>query len=104
MILFGAALGAAGGSARALEAAALPRFFGTLYLGSIRGTVMALTVVGTAIGPLVLALGHAASGSYVPALRWLLVLPGIVAVLGITADAPSRPSSPTVEGPTGRSG
>jgi MFS family permease len=103
-ILFGAAIGAAGGSARALEAAALPRFFGTVYLGSIRGTVMALTVVGTAIGPLVLALGHAASGSYVPALRWLLVLPAVVVVLGLTADAPTRPSSPTVEGPAGRSG
>lgn len=87
-IAYGAALGAAGGSARALEAAALPRFFGTRHLGSIRGLVMAMMVVGTALGPFALALGQSIAGSYVPVLRWLLVLPVGVVILGLTADTP----------------
>lgn len=90
---YGAALGAAGGSARALEAAALPRFFGTRHLGAIRGIVMGLMVVGTAVGPSLLAWGHAVSGSYVPVLRWLLVLPLAVVVVGLTADVPDRDGS-----------
>lgn len=92
--LYGAALGAAGGSARALEGAALPRFFGTRHLGAIRGMVTLVMVVGTAVGPSMLALGHDLTGSYMPALYWLLLLPAAVVVLGITADAPGRGSEP----------
>lgn len=92
--LYGAAVGASGGSARALEAAALPRFFGTLHLGAIRGIVKASAVAGTAFGPILLALGHGMSGSYVPVLRWSLVLPLAVAILGILAPPPSlRPNA-----------
>lgn len=91
--LYGAAVGASGGSARALEAAAFPRFFGTLHLGSIRGVVMASSVAGTAFGPILLALGHAASGSYVPVLRWSLLLPAAIAVLGLVAPTPTRPAA-----------
>lgn len=86
---YGAALGAAGGSARALEAAALPRFFGTHHLGAIRGVVMASMVIGTALGPIALALGQSVAGSYLPVLRGLLVLPVAVVVLGLTADTPA---------------
>lgn len=86
--LYGAALGAAGGSARSLEAAALPRLFGTLHLGSIRGVVMSVTVVGTAIAPVMLSLGFAASGSYQPVLNALLVLPATVVITGLIADRP----------------
>ncbi len=89
---YGAAIGAAGGSARALEAAAFPRFFGTVHLGSIRGVVMASSVAGTAFGPILLALGFAASGSYIPVLRWSLLLPAAVAVLGVVAPVPRHPS------------
>ncbi len=89
-VAYGAALGAAGGSARALEGAALPRFFGTLHLGGIRGVSMAAMVIATALGPFALAMGRSAAGSYLPALRWLLLLPAAVVVLGLTADRPAR--------------
>jgi MFS family permease len=88
--LYGAAVGASGGSARALEAAAFPRFFGTVHLGSIRGIVMAASVAGTAFGPILLALGHAASGSYIPVLRLALVLPLAVVLAGVVARPPHR--------------
>ncbi len=84
--LYGAAFGAAGGSARALEAAALPRLFGTLHLGSIRGVVMTLTVIGTAVAPFLVSVGHDLTGSYIPVLRLLLVLPIAVVVIGLVAD------------------
>lgn len=84
--LYGAAFGAAGGSARALEAAALPRLFGTRHLGSIRGVAMTLTVVGTAVAPFLVSLGRDLTGSYIPVLRLLLVLPVAVVVVGLVAD------------------
>lgn len=90
--LYGAAVGASGGSARALEAAAFPRLFGTLHLGSIRGIVMAASVAGTAFGPILLALGHAMSGSYIPVLRVSLVLPVVVVVLAAVAPRPATPA------------
>lgn len=91
--LYGAAVGSSGGSARALEAAAFPRFFGTLHLGSIRGLVMASSVAGTAFGPILLALGHAMSGSYVPVLRASLGLPAVVVALAVAARPPARLAS-----------
>lgn len=90
--LYGAAFGAAGGSARALEAGALPRIFGTLHLGSIRGVVMTLTVLGTAVAPFLVSLGRDLTGSYLPVLRLLLVLPAAVVAVGLFADR--TPSSP----------
>lgn len=90
--LYGAAFGAAGGSARALEAGALPKIFGTLHLGSIRGVVMTLTVLGTAVAPFLVSVGRDLTGSYVPVLRMLLVLPAAVVVVGLFADRP--PASP----------
>lgn len=49
---------------------------------------MASSVAGTAFGPILLALGHAASGSYIPVLRWSLLLPAGVAVLALVAPSP----------------
>ncbi len=102
--MYGAAIGAAGGSARALEGAALPRFFGTRHLGSIRGMVTLVMVVGTAVGPSLLALGHDLTGSYQPALYWMLLLPAAVIVLGITADTPGQGSEPAMSPDAGAGG
>jgi MFS family permease len=88
--LYGMALGAAGASARALEGAAFPQLFGLQSLGEIRGTVHALSVASTAFGPLALSLGRDLTGSYVPVLLWLLVIPVGVVVLGMFAPDPRR--------------
>lgn len=96
--LFGAGIGAAGGSMRALEAAALPAYFGTAHIGAIRGLVMTINVAATAFGPLALALGFSQFGSYGPALTVLLVLPVGVGVTALFATPPSPDQRP----PSGR--
>lgn len=85
---YGMAVGAAGSSVRALEAAAFPRLFGLTHLGAIRGVVTAISVASTAFGPLALSLGRDLTGSYVEVLLWLLVVPIAVAAFGLVAPAP----------------
>ncbi|MFU8840280.1 MAG: MFS transporter [Nitriliruptoraceae bacterium] len=91
-ITYGVLVGAAGASARALEAASFPKLFGLGHLGSIRGVVTAISVGSTAFGPLALALGRDLTGSYQGVLRLLLVVPLAVVLLGLLAPTPSRPS------------
>jgi MFS family permease len=86
--LYGMAVGAAGSSVRALEAAAFPKLFGIRHLGSIRGVVTAISVASTAFGPLALSLGRDLTGSYVQVLLALLVVPVAVGAFGIVAPAP----------------
>lgn len=93
--LYGMAVGAAGAAARALEGAAFPQLFGTRALGEIRGVVHGLSVASTALGPLALSLGRDLTGSYLPVLRWLLVVPLGVTLLGLVAPDPRRPASTT---------
>jgi MFS family permease len=91
---YGVVVGAAGASARALEAASFPRLFGLAHLGAIRGVVTAISVGSTAFGPLALALGRDLTGSYELVLRLLLVIPAAVIVLGLVAPTPSRAARP----------
>jgi MFS family permease len=85
---YGMAVGAAGSSVRALEAAAFPKVFGIAHLGAIRGVVTGISVASTAFGPLALSLGRDLTGSYVQVLLWLLVVPAAVAVFGVLAPEP----------------
>jgi MFS family permease len=96
-VLYGTALGVAGNSFRTVEAAALPRYFGTDSLGEIRGIVHAVAVAASAVGPVALALGHNGTGSYRPLLLALTVLP-----LGLLVAAALCPEPEPVEvTPTG---
>ncbi len=90
-VAYGVALGASGAAARSLEAAAVPRLYGLRHLGAIRGLVTALGVSSTALGPLALSLGRDLTGGYVSVLRWLVILPVVVAVLGALAPMPGAP-------------
>jgi len=85
------ALGASGAAARSLEAGAVPRLYGLRHLGAIRGVVTALGVASTALGPLALSLGRDLTGGYATTLRWLVLLPVTVAVLGMLAPEPGAP-------------
>lgn len=87
-IAFALVLGAAGGSVRSLEVAAVPRLFGTGHLGAIRGVVMTLSVTGAALGPWLLAMGHEHLGSYGSALNLLLALPAAVITVALLASQP----------------
>lgn len=85
---FGLAIGAAGGSIRSLEAAALPRYFGTAHLGSIRGVVTAVAVGSTAFGPLLFALVQERTGSFGPALLGGATLPVLVGLVALLVREP----------------
>ena len=87
-IAYGMAIGAAGASARALEAGSIPRLYGLRHLGAIRGVVTALGGASTALGPLALSLGNDLTGGYTDVLRIFVVLPLSVAVLGMFAPMP----------------
>lgn len=80
-VAFGVAVGASGGSIRAFETAVLPRFYGVGSIGAIRGLLFALNVGATALGPLALARGYDAAGSYGPILSLLLPIPLLIAVV-----------------------
>lgn len=77
---YGVVIGASGASIRALEAAAVPRYFGTRHIGGIRGVVAAVSVGSTAFGPILFALVFDAAGSYTPVLLASAAAPLVVAV------------------------
>lgn len=86
---FGLAVGAAGGGIRSLEAATVPRVYGTLHLGSIRGLVAAFSVGSTAFGPVLFAVVRETTGSYWPVLIGSAVLPMLVAMAALVVRTPA---------------
>lgn len=87
-IAFGALLGAAGNMIRAVEAAALPRYFGVRHIGSIRGLVASISVGGTACGPLLFAAVFERTESYTPVLLATAIAPVLVAGWAVVAREP----------------
>lgn len=85
---YGVAMGVAGNSFRTIEATAFPNTFGLAHIGAIRGVVHTLGVAGSALGPLMLSLGHEWFGSYRPALLVLAVLPVGTIVFALLAKTP----------------
>jgi MFS family permease len=92
---FGLILGAAAGSIRSLEAATVPKVFGTVHLGSIRGLVAAFSVGSTAFGPLLFAAVRDTTGSYTAVLVGSALLPMAVAAGAAVVRQPhTRPAEP----------
>ena len=85
---FGVLLGAAGSIIRAVEAASLPRAFGTRHIGAIRGLVASISVAGTAAVPLLFATVAESAGSYSPALLGSAVAPLLVGAWAVVAREP----------------
>ena len=84
-------LGLSGGMVTVLFFAVWGHAFGQAHLGRIQGAAQMLTVLASAIGPLVFAKGFELTGSYTPAL-WVLapcVLLAGVAALRLRLPAPS---------------
>jgi MFS family permease len=71
-------VGIAGGMITVLFFAIWGHAFGQAHLGRIQGAAQMLTVVASAIGPLVFAKAHQLTGSYAPAL-WVLA-PAVLAI------------------------
>lgn len=80
MLVYGALLGITQGMRGTVSASVHAHLFGRKYIGSIKGFVSAMTVAGSSVGPLVVALGFDAFGSYGPILLASATLPLVVAV------------------------
>ena len=58
------------------------------HLGQIQGAAQMLTVVPSAIGPLLLASPHGAVGSYAPVFRTLAALVGLLGAAALAVRTP----------------
>jgi hypothetical protein len=92
-ILYGLALGAAGGSLRGMEAAAYVRHYGTAHIGSIRGVATAISLASTALGPIAVSVGFDITGSFTEPIVTLAILPLAVAILAVFVRPPHRKAS-----------
>ena len=88
------AMGLGGGLVMVLFFSVWPRLFGRRHLGRIQGAAQALTVVASAIGPLLLAWCVAWTGSYAVMFRLLAGVIATVAAAALVAPLP-RPARPT---------
>lgn len=81
-IVFGVLWGISGGFERIALNYVWPSFFGRKALGSIKGSAMTVTVLGSALGPLPFGLAFDLFGGYEQILLLTIILP----LLGITAS------------------
>jgi len=89
---FAALMGFSGGMITVIFFAIWRRAYGAAHLGRIQGAAQMLTVLASAIGPLLFAKSVELTGSYIPVLR---VLAPAVALLGIAALRVRLPLIPT---------
>jgi MFS family permease len=87
------AMGAGGGLVMVLFFSVWGRVFGRRHLGRIQGSAQALTVVASAVGPLLLAWCLASTGSYAAIFNALAAL---VTATGVAALLVSLPAAPAV--------
>ncbi|MEE3088378.1 MAG: MFS transporter, partial [Actinomycetota bacterium] len=96
-ISFGMLIGAAGGAMRVVEATELPRYFGTLHIGAIRGVVTSVGIAGAAIGPLAFSVIHDITGNYTTVLVVSIIVPAAVMVATFIVRLPQH-SEPDASG------
>ena len=89
-VTFGALLGSATAATASSEGALLVRWVGTDRLGTLRGRMMTVVVIGTALAPLGFELLATATGSFTAAARWLALLPTIVALGALMIKLPAE--------------
>ena len=96
VMVWAGAMGVGGGIVMVLFFSVWPAVFGRRELGRIQGAAQALTVLGSAIGPLLLAWCADATGSYAAMFRILAAIISVVAVGAATVSlpVPSRDAEP----------
>jgi len=94
--IFATLIGLSGGMITVLFFAVWRQAFGPAHLGRIQGAAQMLTVLASAIGPLIFAQSAALTGSYTPVL-WTLA--PCVLLLGAAAFRVSMPSPNAVSSP-----
>ena len=93
---YAAAMGIAGGVLSVTFFAVWRQAYGPAHLGQIQGAAQLLTVLASAAGPLVLAIGHRAYGSYSPVVQNLAAVAAVFAVVALFTPLPI-PAAPTEE-------
>jgi MFS family permease len=84
------AMGLGGGLVMVLFFSVWPRVYGRAHLGRIQGAAQAMTVLASAIGPLLLAWCVEWTGSYSGMFTVLAVVIGLVAFAALLTPLPSR--------------
>jgi MFS family permease len=92
VMLWAAAMGIGGGIVMVLFFSVWPRVFGRRHLGRIQGSAQALTVLASAVGPLLLAWCIAWTGSYQGMFRILAVAIACVGLAALRVPLPAVPS------------
>jgi MFS family permease len=90
VMLWAATMGIGGGIVMVLFFSVWPRVYGRRHLGRIQGSAQALTVLASAVGPLLLAWCVAWTGSYHGMFRILALAIGAVAVAAARVPLPAR--------------
>jgi MFS family permease len=91
VVLWATAMGLGGGLVMVLFFSVWGRVFGRLHLGRIQGAAQALTVVASAVGPLLLAWCLEWTGSYAAMFQILSALILAVAVAALLVSLPDAP-------------
>jgi MFS family permease len=89
VMMWAAAMGLGGGIVMVLFFSVWPKAFGRLHLGQIQGVAQALTVLASAVGPLLLAWCVEATGSYAAMFRILSAIIALVAVSCLLVSLPN---------------
>jgi len=89
VMVWAMAMGLGGGLVMVLFFSVWPRVFGRRHLGTIQGAAQALTVLASALGPLLLAWCVEWTGSYAMMFRALAGVIGLVACTALITPAPS---------------
>jgi MFS family permease len=89
VMLWATAMGFGGGLVMVLFFSVWPRVYGRKHLGSIQGAAQAMTVVASAIGPLLLAWCVDLTGSYSAMFNILAAVIGIVAISALITPLPT---------------
>jgi MFS family permease len=93
VMLWATAMGLGGGLVMVLFFSVWGRVFGRLHLGRIQGVAQALTVVASAVGPLLLAWCLEWTGSYTAMFQ---ILSAVIAASAIAALLVSLPDAPPI--------
>jgi MFS family permease len=97
VVLWAAAMGLGGGLVMVLFFAVWPRVFGRRHLGRIQGAAQAITVLASALGPLLLAWGIELTGSYAAIFQVLAAVIGATALGALLVSLPAPMPAQRVE-------
>jgi MFS family permease len=91
---YAGAMGVAGGVLTVVFFTVWRQAFGPKHLGQVQGAAQLLTVLASAAGPLVLASGQRAYGSYAPVVQNLALVAAAFAVAALVSPLPKPPAPP----------